>query len=204
MTTYTIDNENNITAHSSQEEAGDAQGERFASQQEFAGLAANWPAARLVEIWNSIPGLAPVKKFTDRKSAMTRIWKAIQSLNGGSATEAAPTALMAMKRANSAKTAVKSSKKAKSVTKTPAKAVTGKRAKAAGKPVTAREGSKKAEVLGQLRWKGGATLTEIMEATGWQAHTVRGFISGTVGKKMGLTVESTKREDGERVYKTVG
>jgi hypothetical protein len=39
-----------------------------------------------------------------------------------------------------------------------------------------------------------------MEATGWQAHSVRGFVSGTMGKKMGLRVESTKREDGTRVY----
>ncbi len=46
----------------------------------------------------------------------------------------------------------------------------------------------------------GATLQEIMKATDWQAHSVRGFISGTLGKKMGLTVVSTKAEDGERTY----
>ena len=51
-----------------------------------------------------------------------------------------------------------------------------------------------------LQRKGGATLTQIVKATGWQAHSVRGFISGALGKKMGLTVESAKREDGERVY----
>ena len=39
-----------------------------------------------------------------------------------------------------------------------------------------------------------------MEATSWQAHSVRGFVSGTLGKKMGLTVKSEKREDGTRVY----
>ena len=39
-----------------------------------------------------------------------------------------------------------------------------------------------------------------MKATGWQPHSVRGFLSGTVGKKMGLTVTSTKGEDGERTY----
>jgi len=39
-----------------------------------------------------------------------------------------------------------------------------------------------------------------MKATGWQKHSVRGFISGTLGKKMGLTVDSVRREDGERVY----
>ena len=39
-----------------------------------------------------------------------------------------------------------------------------------------------------------------MDATGWQAHRVRGFISGTLAKKMGLKIESTKRENGKRVY----
>jgi Protein of unknown function (DUF3489) len=44
-------------------------------------------------------------------------------------------------------------------------------------------------------------LKELMKTTDWQAHSVRGFISGTVGKKMGKSVESTRREDGERVYR---
>src|SRR5215471_7675308 len=84
--TFSIDKENNITACGTEQEAGE--GERFSSQQELAGLAANWPTGRLIEVWNSIPGLTPVKKFTDRKSAVSRIWKAIQSLNGNSKTEA--------------------------------------------------------------------------------------------------------------------
>jgi tRNA U34 2-thiouridine synthase MnmA/TrmU len=41
---------------------------------------------------------------------------------------------------------------------------------------------------------------DAMKATGWQPHSVRGFLSGTVGKKMGLTITSTKGEDGERSY----
>jgi hypothetical protein len=48
--------------------------------------------------------------------------------------------------------------------------------------------------------KGGCTLAEIMKATDWQAHTVRGFISGTLRKKMGLTVTSVRNDDGERTY----
>jgi hypothetical protein len=40
-----------------------------------------------------------------------------------------------------------------------------------------------------------------MSATAWQPHSVRGFISGALGKKMGLTVESTKNEAGDRVYR---
>ena len=47
--------------------------------------------------------------------------------------------------------------------------------------------------------KTGATLEEIMKATGWQAHTVRGLIS-ILGSKRGLRIESSKREDGARVY----
>lgn len=44
-------------------------------------------------------------------------------------------------------------------------------------------------------------LVDSMKATGWQAHSVRGFISGTLGKKMGLTVQSEKNSEGERNYK---
>jgi hypothetical protein len=51
-----------------------------------------------------------------------------------------------------------------------------------------------------LKRPGGATLQELMATTEWQPHSVRGFISGTLGKKMGLTVESAKREDGKRSY----
>jgi Protein of unknown function (DUF3489) len=80
------------------------------------------------------------------------------------------------------------------------KATKGKPGKAASKLTAARDGSKKAEILGMLQRKGGATLAQIMKATGWQAHSVRGFISGALGKKMGLTVGSVRREDGERVY----
>jgi hypothetical protein len=84
--TFTIDTENNITAFGSKQEAGE--GESFSTQDELTALAANWPATRLVEVWNSVPGLTPVKKFTNRKSAVARIWKAIQSLSGGGATAA--------------------------------------------------------------------------------------------------------------------
>ena len=55
-------------------------------------MSPKWPANRLIEVWNGIPGLTPVKKFTDRKSAVACIWKAIQSLDGGSPAEAPTTA----------------------------------------------------------------------------------------------------------------
>ncbi len=64
-----------------------------------------------------------------------------------------------------------------------------------------REGSKKAIVLDLLRRKDGATMAEIAKATDWQNHSIRGFISGNLTKKMGLVVESTKNEAGERTYR---
>ena len=54
-------------------------------------------------------------------------------------------------------------------------------------------------MIALLRKPKGATLQAIMRATGWQTHSVRGFISGHLKKKLGLKVRSSKR-DGERVY----
>ena len=68
-----------------------------------------------------------------------------------------------------------------------------------GKAESAREGSKTSIVLALIQRAKGATLAEIMEATTWQAHSVRGFLS-TAGKKGLAKVTSSKREDGQRVY----
>src|ERR1039457_3292107 len=99
----------------------------------------------------------------------------------------------------------KATKKATAAKKAP-KAKQAAKAPKAAKPKAegVREGSKTATVLALIQRKGGATLAEVMKATGWMAHSVRGFISGVLGKKMGRTVESTKREDGERVYQLKG
>ena len=81
MKTFTIENEtNNITLHGS-EKAAEAvpDSERFNSEAALAKLAANWPATRLVEIWNGLPGVTPVAKFKDRSTAVGRIWKALQT-----------------------------------------------------------------------------------------------------------------------------
>jgi hypothetical protein len=91
------------------------------------------------------------------------------------------------------------SRKKPPTAKTPAKGSAGPKKPKAEK-IGTRDGSKKTIVLGLMQRPKGATLAEIMEATAWQAHSVRGFISGTLGKKMGLKVESTKREDGTRTY----
>jgi hypothetical protein len=50
----------------------------------------------------------------------------------------------------------------------------------------------------------GTTLAEIAKATDWQNHSIRGFVSGHVTKKLGLKVESTKSDTGERTYRIVG
>jgi hypothetical protein len=84
------------------------------------------------------------------------------------------------------------------------KATQAKRApKGAKKATGARDGSKTAKVLDLLKRAGGVTAKELMKATGWQPHSVRGFLSGTIGKKMGLTVTSAKG-DGERSYSIKG
>ncbi len=64
----------------------------------------------------------------------------------------------------------------------------------------ARPDSKKAKVLDLIRRPDGASVKEIMDATGWLAHSVRGFVSGGLVKKMALKVESIKRESGDRAY----
>ena len=175
MTTYTIDQENNVTAHAGAKETSSQPGaERFSSTKALVRLAEKWPARRLVDIWNSLPGQTPIKKFTSRKTAVARIWLAIQKLD---ANVGAQGPRVAAKKGRSAQNASQSSKAPR-----------------------ARESSKKADILALLQRRGGATLEELRLATGWQAHSIRGFISGAIGKKMGLAVESAKREDGGRVY----
>ena len=190
MATFLIDAENNISALGSQQ--ADFEGEIFASQQELADLATKWPANRLIEVWNGIPGLTPVKKFTDRKSAVVRIWKAIQSLDGGVLEEATT----APQQANKPEAGAKKGKKATAAKKVPK----GKKAARAQESAAPREGSKTAQVVAMLQRKNGATLAEIMDKMGWQRHTVRGFMAGAM-KKAGYNVESFKPEGGERTYR---
>jgi hypothetical protein len=70
----------------------------------------------------------------------------------------------------------------------------------AKKARTPRPESKGAKILALIRRPKGATLAELAKLTGWQNHSIRGFLSGAVGKKMGLAVESAKRDGGVRVY----
>ena len=73
---------------------------------------------------------------------------------------------------------------------------TSKRAKA--QPATKSE-----KIIQLLKRRSGATIAELQKATGWQAHSVRGFLSGTLKKRMELNVISEKAEDGERQYRIV-
>src|ERR1700733_8288572 len=170
MTTFTIDTDNNITAHGTPEEAAATTAtpfDSFASHKELAELAPGWPAERLVAIWNSLPGVTPVKKFKDRTTAATRIWKSIQELgesvkpkleqplqpkpgrkanDGAQAAKGAVTKGKATKRARTAKNAPQ-----------------GKRAAKTQEATAPREGSKTAQVVAMLQRKNGATLSEIME-----------------------------------------
>ena len=67
--------------------------------------------------------------------------------------------------------------------------------------VRTRENSKQATVVQMLKRPEGTTIAQICEATGWQAHTVRGTFAGAFKKKLGLTIESDKVQGGERVYR---
>ncbi|MDP2738618.1 MAG: DUF3489 domain-containing protein [Pseudorhodobacter sp.] len=64
-----------------------------------------------------------------------------------------------------------------------------------------RAGTKQAMLIALLQAPDGATMDTIMAATGWQSHTVRGAMSGALGKKLGLIVTSAKEGDGARVYR---
>ena len=66
---------------------------------------------------------------------------------------------------------------------------------------TTRPGTKTAKILRLLGRPGGASLAELKKATGWQAHSVRGFLSGAVKGRMRLKLSSVKREDGQRAYR---
>jgi Protein of unknown function (DUF3489) len=90
--------------------------------------------------------------------------------------------------------------KPKVAPKKAAKAAKSARTKEASAPRAESKGAKILELIGRPK---GATRAEIMKATDWQAHSVRGFLS-TAGKKHSLKIESTKNEAGERTYKLCG
>jgi len=143
--TFVIGPANNIRAHLSDAPVRTPNdGAKFANQGELAALAERWSGARLIHIWNNLPGVEPVRKFRDHATAVRRIWRALQSLE-------------------------------------PAKAE---------------------RIIDLLKQPSGATLADLITLTGWQPHSVRGFISAQLIKRLGLRIKSVKR-NGQRVYQIV-
>jgi hypothetical protein len=105
---------------------------------------------------------------------------------------AAPAKAPSKKHASQKKGALKAKKSAN-----PAKAA---KAPPAKKSATDARANKKAEVIAMMKRAKGVTLAEIVEATGWQRHTVRGFVS-ILGSKGGEKIESSKNAAGERSYR---
>ena len=68
---------------------------------------------------------------------------------------------------------------------------------------TIRPGTKLAAIIDAMRHPGGATIVQMMAGTGWQAHTVRGAISGMIRKRLGLSVTLVRNDSGERVYRVI-
>ena len=193
---YAIAKDNDVTVHDSAPAAQDGT-ILFATEKQFAKATAEWPISRFVEVWNGFAGVAgpigdlkPVTKFMDRQTGIKRIWKAVQLL--------AEDVMRASIRDAEAKL------KAAQVTAEPTRKRAAK--KDAALPAqeasakAPREGSQTAKVIALLKQDDGVTLDAIMAATGWQRHSVRGFIS-TLPKKTGLVITSTRREsDKARVY----
>ena len=215
MPTYSIDSDNNLAVRPDKDaaikEAG-ANGAAFATETELSEATALWSASRLVDVWNGFAGAPPfaelkeVKRFTDRKSAVTRIWNAAQRLGEALEEEmriAEKDMLRAQQEMLSTTKATKPAKAARTaVPKTPTSPEASMDANSAdGAPAPKqREGTRKATVIALLERDGGATLEEIMAATSWQKHSVRGFIS-TLASKHGYAVVSTRREtDKARCY----
>src|SRR5947199_3857161 len=132
----------------------------IASRDEWETIAGTWPLKRLVAIWNALPGVTPVEKFTNRQIALERIWRAVELREQG--------------------TTERQSKRERS-------------------KVQFREGSKAAQVYALLCRPEGATVRELQDLTGWQRHSVRGFLSASVPKQ-GRRMRSFERQ-GERVYR---
>ena len=107
-----------------------------------------FPATRLIALWNTLPGVESVKRFKNRSIAVKRLWAAMESL-----------------------------------------------------PISSgRPDSKQAKLLALLQRPQGASLQDLIAATGWQAHSVRGALSGVIRKKLGLNVKLVRQESGN-VYR---
>jgi hypothetical protein len=142
----------------SEEDARTEDAELVRSFEEWEQRAGSWPLKRLVAIWNDLPGVLAVQKFTSREIALERIWRFLH----------APEQARQRKGKQQSR-------------------------------IQFREGSKAAQVYALLCRPEGATAHELQELTGWQRHSVRGFLSASL-RKQGQKVRSFERA-GERVYR---
>ena len=192
MPTYAITEDNRIKTVDRTEEIAATNAPVFDSLIELGRIAAAWPLPRLVEIYNGLTGNQQ-RRFANRKQAVERIWAALKAQPGESNDRPEP--LKTGARSN------KKPKKAKSKRNaTPSKT----KPSAAKKPATAKKDghphSKKSTVIAMLKHKRPVTLSDIMAATGWQAHTVRALLS-TLSSKDGYKIESAKSAKGLRTYR---
>lgn len=161
--------------------------DRFKTKAALAAWADDQTIAEVVAFYNTLPGVRPTKRFEDRKIAVNRIWAA---LGGSLASSPAQTPPKAPAAAPKAKKAAKMAKQTAAPKATRAKV----------EPKAAGAGTKQSIVQELVARPGGASIGELMAATGWQKHSVRGFIAGTLKKKLGASVASTKDAAGERRY----
>jgi len=203
MTTFTINEQNQIVAFATTQEAAAhsaAPFDTFSNAGELAQLATTWPAERLLAIWNSVPGLTPATEIKDASKAAKLIFKRLARNGAAPAREKKPKAERKAKggapAAKGAPPKAKPTKKATVENGTP-KAKKGGKAKEAR---ALRGGSKMAQVVALMRRKGGVTLAEMMKATGWQPHSCRGYVAGAL-KQAGYTIESFKPKGGQRTYR---
>jgi len=131
--------------------------ERFTSAKQLNRLAAKWPATRLWRSGRACPANGPLRNSRGATRPFTHIWDAIQTLVPDPVEPAARVA--------------------------PKEARTRKRATASDEATTRPAGSKTAQIIELLKQQDGATSKDVMSATGWQAHSVRGSSAARLGKR---------------------
>ncbi len=147
------------------------------------GLISEQPAVKDDEVWREAEDGGRLKLVvTDAGLAAI----GVDTDEGTEASPAAPTAQPKKHKSRSRRSA------------------TGRQTNTEAPPAGVRPGTKQALLIDLLRRKDGATIGEIVDAIGWLPHSVRGAISGTLKKKLGLTVERAVVDDRGRVYRIVG
>jgi hypothetical protein len=169
MHVFIVDAKNQVKVHAAERTSLSKGGNTFVSSEGLATLTAHWPGTRLVEIWNKLPNVKEVRKFRDRRTAIQRIWHAVQDS--------------------------KSPRAARSGAQAPA--TRGLRTRI--DPARVRRDTKTERIIALLKLPSGATLSELMEETSWQRHSLRAFVS-QLPRRFGFRLKSYKR-DGERAYR---